>query len=224
MMPGNRRFSFTLFASLLCSLMLFSNAFGEKNEVLAEIQFKGASLVEKEAGVWVDGTYVGYVRELKGSKRVFVMPGEHEVVARMDGYKDFTQRIAVNPNQTYLVEVALQRDPRLQFPTTYALVKMAVRPKRAAVFVDGAFTGHANEYEGLGGGLLLSPGKHDIEIALPGYRTFKTEVTLLANQKFKLTTRLAAGNIEQADPRIIAGATSANAGTTSASAGRSDPK
>ncbi len=42
------------------------------NDVTGEIQFEGKSHVEKTSGVWVDGAYVGYLKELKGSKKVLL--------------------------------------------------------------------------------------------------------------------------------------------------------
>ena len=60
------------------------------NDVMGEIQFEGKSHVEKTSGVWVDGAYVGYLKELKGSKKVLLLPGEHVIAVRQDGYQDFT--------------------------------------------------------------------------------------------------------------------------------------
>jgi hypothetical protein len=51
---------------------------------------------------------------------------------------------------------------------------------------------------------LISPGKHQIKVALPGYQTFETEVSLLAGQKSELKTELVKGSIEQATPDIKA--------------------
>ena len=45
------------------------------NDVMGEIQFEGKSKVEKTSGVWVDGRYVGYLKELHGSKTVLLLPG-----------------------------------------------------------------------------------------------------------------------------------------------------
>jgi hypothetical protein len=50
--------------------------------------------------------------------------------------------------------------------------------------------------------MLISPGKHRIKIELPGYRTFETEVNLLAGQKSEIKTALVKGSIEQAGPLI----------------------
>jgi hypothetical protein len=50
--------------------------------------------------------------------------------------------------------------------------------------------------------MAISPGKHRIKIELPGYRTFETEVNLLAGQKSEIKTELVKGSIEQAGPLI----------------------
>ena len=170
------------------------------NDIMSEIQFEGASKVEKTSGVWVDGQYVGYLKELKGSKKVVLLPGPHEITVRQAGYQDFTQKLILEPGQKHLVQVAMQKNPAAQFPDMTAQVKMSVSPNRAAVFVDDQFVGHVDEFDGPGQALLLAPGKHRVKITLPGYRTFETELNLLAEQKFELKTELFKGSILQAGP------------------------
>jgi hypothetical protein len=48
----------------------------------------GATKVEKDSGVWVDGDYVGFLKELHGNKKVLLLPGEHEISVRQSGYDD----------------------------------------------------------------------------------------------------------------------------------------
>ena len=91
------------------------------------------------------------------------------------------------------IRVALEKDLRVQFPTVTAEIKLSVTPERAAVFVDGVFAGHVAEFGGVGRALLVAPGRRKITISLTGYQTFETEVTLVANQKFKLQTELNKG-------------------------------
>ena len=38
------------------------------NQVLGEVELVGATGVEKSSGVWIDGQYLGYLKELNGSK------------------------------------------------------------------------------------------------------------------------------------------------------------
>ena len=184
-----------LFVALACSAQ-------EKSEILGEVQFIGAGKVEKTSGVWVDGQYVGYLNELNGTKKVMLLPGEHEIAVRQSGYKDFTQKVVVEPGKMVILRVKMERDPRFQFPTVFAEVKLEVTPNRAAVFLDDGFVGHVKEFGGVGRKMLVSPGKHRIKIALPGYRTFETEINLLPKQKFTIKTDLAKGSITEAGPLI----------------------
>lgn len=50
--------------------------------------------------------------------------------------------------------------------------------------------------------MLVSPGRHQIKIALPGYQAFETEFNLLPHQKFTIKTDLEKGSITQADNLI----------------------
>src|SRR5262249_16467197 len=56
-----------------------------ENAVMGELQFEGRTKVEKTSGVWIDGGYVGYLKELKGSKKVMLLPGTHVIAVRQDG-------------------------------------------------------------------------------------------------------------------------------------------
>src|SRR5271156_3658815 len=67
------------------------------NQILGEVQFEGKDKAEKTAGVWVDGQYVGYASELKGDKKIMLLPGQHEVSLRQSGYLTLTQTILVEP-------------------------------------------------------------------------------------------------------------------------------
>jgi PEGA domain len=87
-----------------------------ENDVIGEIQFEGKSHVEKTSGVWVDGEYVGYLKELKESKKVLLLPGEHVITVRQDGYQDFRDRIVVHPGQREVVRVAIGKAPTGPLP------------------------------------------------------------------------------------------------------------
>ena len=94
---------------MLSGLLLASALYADKNQVLGEVQLEGATKVEKTSGVWVDRQYVGYLKELKGSKKILLLPGEHLISVREDGYKEFTQQVQVEPGQTEVVRVLLQK-------------------------------------------------------------------------------------------------------------------
>jgi hypothetical protein len=165
-------------------------SFGQSSQILGEIELAGASKVERTSGVWVDGQYVGYMKELKGSKKILLLPGEHEITVRQDGYKDFTEKFTVRPAVKQIISVRMMKDPRFKMPSVFSEIKLDVNPARAAVFVDELFVGHVAEFNGGGKGLLVAPGHRKIRVSLPGYQAFSTEVDLAANQKFQIKTDL----------------------------------
>ena len=164
------------------------------NEVLGEIRFVADNEPAKSAGVWVDGHYVGYLSEPKGSKKLLLLPGEHEISVREAGYRSVEQKINVQPKQMQTLRVLLAKDPRAQYSAVTGEVRLSIDPDRAAVFVDDQFAGHAHEFGGAGRAMLLSPGHHQIKITLPGYKSFTTEIDVRANQKYDIKTQLPRGN------------------------------
>jgi len=175
--------------SLFVVCILSMTALAE-NKVLGQVDLQGATKIEKDSGVWVDGQYLGYLKELKGNKKILLLPGEHEIVVRQDGYEDFRTTVNLQPAQKVLVDVKLVKDLRFKMPSVFSDIKMDVNPSRAAIFVDDLFVGHAADFDGLAHSLRVAPGHRKITISLPGYQTFNTEVDLLPNQRFKLKTKL----------------------------------
>jgi len=168
------------------------------NSVLSEVRFAARSDAEKNAGVWIDGQYLGYVKELTGDKKILLLPGKHEIIARQAWYQDHVEQATLEPGQIYIIRLAMQKDGRKPSPTATGELKLSVTPDRAAVFVDNQFVGHVNEFQGIGKAMLLTPGKHQVRLALPGYLPFETVVDLHANQKMKLETDLVKGSITDA--------------------------
>jgi PEGA domain len=181
-----------VFLALVCGMALPVSA--GNNKILGEVRFEAENGAAKTAGVWVDGKYVGYVNELKGAKKLLLLPGEHNISVREAGYQSVEQTISVDPNAVQTLRIAMAKDPRAQYPSVTAEVKLAIDPDRAAVFVDDQFAGHAHEFGGAGRAMLLSPGKHHIKITLPGYESFNTEIEVRANQKYDIKTQLPKGH------------------------------
>jgi PEGA domain-containing protein len=172
------------------------------NQVMGEVRFEGVTKAERDSGVWIDGQYVGYLKELKGGKKVLLLPGEHEIRVRQAGLDDFVRKVVVEPGQKQTVRVAMQKSAGWVTPSVISTLKLNVQPVRAAVFLDGRYVGHVGEFGGKFHALLIESGKHRIKIELPGYRTFETEISLLAGQKSEVKTELVKGSIEQNDAMI----------------------
>ena len=119
-----------------------------QNQVMGELEFEGKTKLERDSGVWVDGNYVGYLKELKGKKKVLLLPGQHEVIVRQSGYLDDVQKIVVQPGEKRLVIVTLRLTPTAAVPNTTATLKLNIKPNRAAVFLDEKYVGYAGEFGG----------------------------------------------------------------------------
>jgi hypothetical protein len=191
---------------LLFALFLFSgllaNLSHAENRILAEVQFIPATNIEKNAGVWVDGQYLGYVKELKGNKKVLLMPGKHEILIREPWYKDYMEQPMLEPGEIHTIQLTMARDARPETANATAELKISASPSRAAVFVDDQYVGHVDEFDGPGQALLLTPGEHHIRLALAGYQPFETTVNVRDHQKLKIETKLLKGSIKDAGAPI----------------------
>ena len=183
---------------------LIGSVSAQNSDVLGEVQFEGKTNVEKTSGVWVDSQYVGYLKELKESKKVLLLPGEHTISVRQNGYQDFTQTVVVQPGQTQIIRVTMDKAATGPMPADreLATIKINVNPSRAAVFLDGRFVGHVGEFGGLGRAMLVVPGAHQIRIALPGYSTFQTDINPLPRQKVEVKTDLVKSGVPVAEPLL----------------------
>lgn len=170
------------------------------SEILGELRLVAAGPVEKLAGVWVDGQYVGYVEELKGSKKLVLLPGQYEIRARFAGYREFVRQLLVQPGRRHLLHVQLEPEPEARYPAVTAEVKLSVSPSRAAVFLNDMYVGHVGLFNGPGQALAVAPGKHVLRITLPGYQSFEMEVELAENQQFELKTSLIETSIQAGVP------------------------
>src|SRR5215467_1606919 len=95
--------STALFLTPFFVLLAVPRLRAQDSKVLGEVKLKGATGVEKDAGVWVDGDYVGYVKELKGDKKILLLPGKHIIAVKESGYADFLREVVVEPGQVQKV-------------------------------------------------------------------------------------------------------------------------
>ena len=168
------------------------------DRVQAELRFAAHNKAEKTAGVWVDGQYVGSVKEVNGDKKMLLLPGRHDIVVRQAWYKDHVQQVILEPGEIHVVNLSLVKLAHPPTGEATGELKISATPARAAVFVDSQFAGHVDEFDGVGKAMLLTPGRHSVRIALPGYLPFETVVDLRPHQKVKIETELVKGSITEA--------------------------
>ena len=138
------------------------------------------------------------MKELKWSNRVRLIPGSHEITVRQVGFDDFTKVVLVEPGAFISFPVRMTPDARAQYPgADGAKLKLDIKPKRAAVFVDDGYVGNAGHFGGANIFMVVSPGSHRIRVELQGYKPFETELKLVPGQTSKVETDLAAGSVQQ---------------------------
>jgi hypothetical protein len=182
---------------VMCSLALGGLSYAADRS-LAEVRFVPATSADKNAGVWVDGQYLGSVKWLSGENKLMLLPGEHEIVVRQAWYKDHVEKLLLQPGEVREIQLQLVKDSKQPPQDATAEVKISASPGRAAVFVDGQFAGQVEEFNGMGRAMLMTPGEHRLHIALPGYLPFDTVLNVRPHQKLEIKTELAKGSITQA--------------------------
>jgi hypothetical protein len=175
------------FAALIFLLFSHSIVRGQQTPNMGEVRFTADNQEERDSGVWIDGKYTCYVKELMGNRKVMLPPGEHEISVRQAGYKDFVQKVVVQADQIQTVAVVMEENPKAIYPGNDAAeLRLDIRPKRAAVFVDDGYMGHGSDFGGRFHSMLVSPGKHHLKVTLSGYRNYETDINVVASNKSQM--------------------------------------
>ena len=77
-----------------------------------------------------------------------------------------------------------------RYAAPVASVKFDVKPKDAAVYVDGYYAGLVDDYDGAFQRLRTAPGGHEITLFLEGYQTYTERVYLSVDNTIKLKHRM----------------------------------
>jgi PEGA domain len=159
----------------------------QQDQAMGEVRFTADNQDERDAGVWIDGKYAGYVKELKGDRKVLLAPGEHEFVIRQAGFKDLDKKVTLASGEVQTIAVVLETDARQTYPGADAeQLRIDIQPKRAAVFVDGAYMGHGGDFSGRFHSMLVTPGKHHLKVSLDGYQPYETDFTANPSSKAEM--------------------------------------
>ena len=132
------------------------------------------------AGLFIDGEYIGPARN-HGTVRRYTLPaGTHELTLRDSGHMDLTQTITITAGET--TELEFEMEPREVITPPWGTLRTRSTDNLAAVYVNGQFMGHADEFNNASQGLYLKPGSYEIRIEpREGAATTET-VTITENQ------------------------------------------
>lgn len=122
--------------------------------------------------VWVDG------QGIKGNT-TSVSPGNHTIVVRADGYRDWQQTVNITSNTTIRAEM---------IPDTYSL-RVQPNISTAQVYINGRRVGAGSVVE------TLRPGTYQVRISAPGYIDFSATVRLNSDEVLRASLRPAPATV-----------------------------
>ena len=143
-----------------------------------------------DAGVFINGQYVGPAVRFTVPEKYPAPAGEVEITFKDPRYEDYTTKVTVRAKKTTKIKYALKpvepaKPPfgrlRLGGGEPESFMSIAAGDT-GAVYINDKFFGYVDELNNPGGGLLLNPGTYDLHIASPIFGDIRQKVTIEANK------------------------------------------
>lgn len=140
----------------------------------------------KVAGVFVDNAYKGTVAKCSHNRdAISLAAGEHKVSIIDPRYEPLTKTVTITAGQTTVLRETLKPKPLAQPPFGVLKIK---KGNRAAVYLNNAYYGEADEFNGPGQELLLKPGTYNLRVTpLGGGSPLEQKVTITAHHTTVIT-------------------------------------
>jgi hypothetical protein len=132
-----------------------------------------------EAQVFIDGAAVGKVPVEKK-----ISAGEHPVVVRLEGYKQFEQKVRVEAGQTITVQATIKPVGRLRILST---------PAGATVMINGMPAGNTPLDQ------EVEVGETVVRIENPGFQPFEQTLTIEGGKTQTLSRELAVAGLSESE-------------------------
>src|SRR3954467_9907741 len=128
-----------------------------------------------DAGVFINGKYLGPASRFTVPEKYPAPTGEVEVTFKDPRYEDYSTKVTVNPKKTSKLKYSLKpaepaKPPFGTFrlgggePESYLSISSG---DVGAVYLNDRFYGHVDELNNKGSGILLNPGTYDLYISSP---------------------------------------------------------
>jgi len=143
-----------------------------------------------DAGVFINGQYVGPAVRFTVPEKYPAPAGEVEITFKDPRYEDYTTKVTVRLKKTTKIHYALKpvepaKPPfgrlRLGGGEPESFMSIAAGDT-GAVFINDKFFGYVDELNNPGGGLLLNPGTYDLHITSALFGDIRQKVTIEANK------------------------------------------
>jgi hypothetical protein len=143
-----------------------------------------------DAGVFLNGQYLGPAHRFTLSEKYPAPAGEVEVTFKDPRYEDYTTKGTVHPGKTTKIKYSMKKlEPpkppfgrlRLGGGEPESFISVAAGDV-GAFYIDGRFMGYVDQLNNPGGGLLLNPGTYDLYVDSPRFGQVRQKVTIEANR------------------------------------------
>ena len=143
-----------------------------------------------DAGVFVNGQYVGPASRFTVPEKYPAPAGEVELTFKDPRYEDYTTKVTVRPKKTTKLHYAMKavepaKPPFGRFrlgggePESFMSIAAG---DTGAVYINDKFFGHVDELNNVGGGILLNPGTYDLHVVSPVFGEIRQKITIEANK------------------------------------------
>lgn len=114
------------------------------------------------AGVFVDGKYLGPAANFRIAQKYALPEGEHEVKLVDPRYEEVTRKVSIQAGKTTTLSEKLTPIEPAKPP--FGSLRTVGFTKFAAVYVNGKYYGHVDEFSNFAQVLLLNPGEYTVRV------------------------------------------------------------
>ena len=143
-----------------------------------------------DAGVWVNGKYIGPSHRFTLSEKYAVPSGDVEVTFKEPRYEEYSTKVTVKPHKTTKVKYAMKKLPEPKGPfgrlrlgggEADSFISVAAGDT-GPIYLNDRFVGYVDELNNAGGGLLVNPGTYDLSVDSQKFGQIHQKVTIEANK------------------------------------------
>ena len=143
-----------------------------------------------DAGIWLNGKYVGPAHRFTLSEKYPAPTGEVELTFKEPLYEDYSVKVNVQPHKTTKVKYEMKKMPppngpfgrlRLGGGEAESFISVAAGDT-GPIYLNDRFVGYVDELNNAGGGLLLNPGTYDLLVDSQRSGQIHQKVTIQADK------------------------------------------
>jgi hypothetical protein len=143
-----------------------------------------------DAGVFINGQYVGPASRFTVPEKYPAAAGDVEVTFKDPRYEDYAVKVTVRAKKTTHIKYAMKKleEPKPPFgrfrlgggePESFISIAAG---DTGAVYINDKYYGYVDELNNIGGGLLLPPGTYDLHVVSPTFGDIHQKITIEANK------------------------------------------